>query len=232
MEMMAFLTDNVRILPILVPFLLLSLTLHEFAHARTALAFGDPTAQQAGRITLNPLEHLDPLGTIAIIFIGFGWAKPVPVNPLNMRNRTIGEITVSLAGPLTNLGLALFFALVLKGMQAAGRPVLPMLYSSTGGTEALLVEALFLAMSINVLLCIFNLLPLYPLDGHHIVRETLPRHKQSDFMNWQVRYGMPVMLAVIFGPRLLSTIFKVEFFDPLGEAHRSVMAVMIRIVLF
>ncbi len=231
MEMMAFLTNDLRILPILVPFLLLSLTLHEFAHARTALAFGDPTAQQSGRITLNPLAHLDPLGTIAIIFIGFGWAKPVPVNPLNMRNRKTGEIAVSLAGPLTNLGLALIFALVLKGMQAAGRPVLPLLYSATGGTEALLVEALFLAMSINVLLCIFNLLPLYPLDGHHIVRESLPRHRQADFMNWQMKYGMPAMLAVIFGPRLLSTLFKVEFFDPLGEAYRSAMALMIKLFI-
>src|ERR1035437_8633090 len=102
-----------------IPLLIFSLVVHECAHARTALAFGDPTAKNMGRITLNPLPHLDFMGTLCLIFSGFiGWAKPVPVNPYNLHPRRLGDIAVSFAGPASNLSLALIFGLILKGMVA------------------------------------------------------------------------------------------------------------------
>ena len=110
-----------QMLVALIAAMLISLTLHELAHARTALAFGDPTAQMMGRISLNPLRHLDPIGSIALVLsmmagAGIGWAKPVPVNPANLQPRRLGDIMVSLAGPMANLGLAVAAGLLLRLM--------------------------------------------------------------------------------------------------------------------
>jgi len=208
--------DIYRII-LIAPALLLSLTVHEYAHARTALAFGDPTAKLQGRVTLNPLAHLDPIGTIVLILSQFiGWAKPVPVNPMNLRPRRLGDIMVSLAGPLSNLSLAVVCGLVLRGMWAwvglpgAGNDV---------GTTALRYTyvILFVTMLANIGLGIFNLIPLFPLDGHHILRESLPTVDQrTNFMAWQVRYGVVVLAALIFMPRLLSMVLHRETFSPVG----------------
>ncbi len=191
--------------------LLMSLTLHEFAHARTAQAFGDPTARSMGRCTLNPLAHLHPLGTLMMVFVGFGWAKPVPVNPNNLRPRRLGDIAVSLAGPVSNLLLAALCAGVLRIMAATGTIVDP---KADFAVSDLVVFMLSYAVIVNICLLIFNLIPLFPLDGHHIGRETLPARLRGGYMQWQRRYGIGVFMALWIGPNLLSSV-NVDF-DPLG----------------
>jgi Zn-dependent protease len=151
---------------IMVVVLLFSVIVHEVAHGYVALRNGDPTARMLGRITLNPVPHIDPVGTIllpAILLMShagilFGWAKPVPVNPLNYRNYRWGEITVSAAGPLSNLALAAGFALLLRlGLMNLG-----------------FIKLAFFGVSINIFLALFNLIPIPPLDGSHIVAILLP----------------------------------------------------------
>jgi len=213
MEMSAFLLQDLRLLPVLAPMLLLSLTVHEFAHGRVALAFGDDTALRAGRLTLNPLKHLDPVGTAAIFLVGFGWARPVPVNPLAMTNRKTGEIAVSLAGPLSNLAMAILFASILKLLLAARIITYERIFlSEEMSLDSLLYIAASFAMSINILLCVFNLVPLFPLDGHHILRELLPADRQAGFMAWQVKYGTVILMALIFVPSLFENMP-----DPISE---------------
>jgi len=192
--------------------LLFSLALHELAHARTALAFGDPTAKNQGRCTLNPLVHLDPVGTISLLLAGFGWAKPVPVNPHNLNPPKMGSIAVSLAGPLANLGLAVIVGAGVRGLLALG-----VNFNSPGGSMILSV-ALYTVLA-NICLFAFNMLPLFPLDGHHIVRDQLPSRHQAGFMHWQLRYGRPLLIAIVLGPRLLN-LLNIPVFDPLGWVFR------------
>ena len=147
--------------------LLFSVIVHEVAHGYVALRNCDPTAKMLGRITLNPIPHIDPIGTIllpALLLMSgagiiFGWAKPVPVNPMNFRNYRWGEITVSAAGPLSNLALAVVFSYVLQ----LGPPNLGLMQMALWGVK------------INIFLALFNLIPIPPLDGSHIVSTLLPR---------------------------------------------------------
>ncbi len=192
--------DNLQLLPLLIPALLLSLILHEVAHARMALAFGDPTALRAGRITLNPLVHLDPIGTVALLLIGFGWARPVPVNPYLLRPPGLGDIMVSIAGPLTNLALAITAGCMVRIMVT-----IPGGFTQTMFGEMILKSLLF-TMLINLILCIFNMIPLAPLDGHHILGQLLPRRMREGYMIFQRQYGSFLLMVLIFGPQLLSMI--------------------------
>ncbi|MFA5111975.1 MAG: site-2 protease family protein [Desulfobaccales bacterium] len=147
--------------------LLFSVIVHEVAHGYVALLNGDPTARMLGRITLNPAPHIDPIGTILLPLlllmthagILFGWAKPVPVNPLNYRNYRWGEFAVSAAGPVSNLVLAALFSMVLRlGINNPG-----------------LMQMAYFGVSINIFLALFNLIPIPPLDGSHILVLFLPR---------------------------------------------------------
>jgi Zn-dependent protease len=147
--------------------LLFSVIVHEVAHGYVALLNGDPTARIMGRITLNPVPHIDPVGTIILPLlllmshagILFGWAKPVPVNPLNFRNYRWGEFAVSAAGPVSNLVLAAIFSVILRlGLENPG-----------------LLQLAFFGVSINIFLALFNLIPIPPLDGSHILVLVLPR---------------------------------------------------------
>ena len=191
------------------PPLLFSIVVHEVAHARTALFFVDPTAQRLGRTSLNPLVHLDPIGTLALLFIGFGWAKPVPVDYRNLHPPRLGNIMVSLAGPLSNLSLAVICGVLLKILF-----VLPGLENYAAAET--LVNVLFYTFAVNVALCAFNLLPLFPLDGHHILRELLPYHKRMAFMQWQMQFGTTALMALVLGPQLLSYLFKQPIPSPIG----------------
>jgi len=208
---------------LLIP-LALSLSVHEMAHARTALAFGDPTAKNMGRCTLNPLAHLDPIGTLALVLIGFGWAKPVPVNVNNLHPRKWGDIAVSIAGPLSNLMLAVLAALALR----FALKYLNLAATNLGQTVFGL--AMFTIVA-NLSLFAFNMLPLYPLDGHHIFREQLPADMQAGFMQWQIHYGRLVLMALIFVPMLLAGT-QYAFIDPLGWGFRHLMNVAVKMVLW
>jgi Zn-dependent protease len=204
--------DFVRLLQACVA-MVISLSLHELAHARTALAFGDPTAKLMGRISLNPLRHLDPIGSLAFILTslagaGCGWAKPVMVNRANLNPQRLGDIMVSLAGPMANLGLAAVCAMLIR--------ILPHLPGLHVQLESPIVEFLWLMVIWNIMLMLFNLIPLYPLDGHHIQREILPARLQGHYMNWQLAFGRHVLLGLLFVPALLSNVAKVHVPNPLS----------------
>jgi len=180
-----------------VPPMLLQLTVHEYAHARVALAFGDPTAASLGRVSFNPLRHLDLVGTLAFILTQMvGWGKPVPVNPYNLHPPRLGEAMVSAAGPLSNLALAIVSGLLLHLVLWTG-PVLP---EAVFGS---LFAMLYLSFVLNLAVCAFNLTPLFPLDGHHILREILPPRMHPGYMHWQMRYGVTALVLLWVGPGLL-----------------------------
>ena len=187
------------------PPLLLALTLHEYAHGYVAYRLGDPTARDAGRLTLNPLSHLDPIGTIAFFFIKFGWAKPVPVNPYYFKNPRQDMLWVALAGPVTNLLLAVASALLLKAMIAAAViPYTPML----GAILVPLYNMLVASVWINLVLCIFNFLPIPPLDGGRILTGLLPEDLARTYASFE-RYGFIVILLLAFSGVLGTVIFPV-----------------------
>ena len=188
---------------ILAPPLLFALTFHEFAHGFVAYRLGDPTARDAGRLTLNPLKHLDPLGTIAFFFIKFGWAKPVPVNPNYFQNPKKDMLWVALAGPVTNLILAIGSAMLTKGvwMIATALP-----YSAAA--EAILVplnSMLIASVWINLVLCILNLLPIPPLDGGRILTSLLPDHLALSYMKIE-RFGFIIIIVLAFSGLLSEVI--------------------------
>lgn len=145
--------------------LVIAFTVHEFMHAFVAYKFGDLTAKNAGRLTLNPLVHLDPLGSIMLLVAGFGWAKPVPVNPFIIRQKhPAGLMLVSLAGPLSNLTMAAIGGLTIRllvAMKAAWAP-------------EWLVQFIFQFVIVNILLFLFNMIPVAPLDGEKVMEYTMP----------------------------------------------------------
>lgn len=168
-----------------------ALTVHEAAHAYTALFLGDPTAKMAGRTTLDPGAHLDMFGTLCLLFVGFGWGKPVPVNIHNFHYPALGNIVTSLAGPLSNLIFAFVLAL----------PVNFLPYD----TPAMMF--LTIGMHINIVLAVFNLLPIPPLDGGHAIAELLPTEGKVQFLIYgpYVLFGI-IAIDIAFKTSLLSTL--------------------------
>ncbi|MFH1714071.1 MAG: site-2 protease family protein [Candidatus Nealsonbacteria bacterium] len=179
----------------LIVILIFSVVIHEVAHGATANYLGDPTAKYAGRLTLNPIKHLDPIGSVILPLvliimaqvtgggIIFGWAKPVPINPFNFRDRKYGSAKVSLAGPGANLAVALFFGLALR--------LIPFVSGIPG-----LVSIFSYIVYINILLAVFNLLPIPPLDGSHILFTFLPGEERIRAALSQ--YGLFILLFVLF----------------------------------
>jgi Zn-dependent protease len=164
-----------------------SFPVHEFAHAATAVALGDQTPRRQGRYTLNPLAHIDWLGALLVVVVGFGWARPVQWNPNNITiDRKVGSILVALAGPVSNLLLAIIAAIVIKNVE--GR---------------LLQEYIFDFIQINVYLFVFNLIPIPPLDGSHVLFALLPGNNFELQMQLS-RYGFLILMLVIFlAPNLI-----------------------------
>jgi len=179
-----------------VPALLFGLTFHEWGHARMALALGDDTALRAGRVTLNPLAHLDPIGTLAMLFAPFGWAKPVPVNPHNFRHPR-GDFLVSAAGPGMNVLLAFIAGLLYRLLPFA-------VYGELGPAGRFFIEFLPHFVILNLSLAIFNLIPLRPLDGSHALANLLPLEQAYRFNQFNQAYGMSILFALIILPNVIA----------------------------
>jgi len=203
--MLDFSVEALASMVLRLPVILLALTLHECAHAWSADRLGDPTARHLGRITLNPLRHLDPIGTLCLLFAPIGWAKPVPVNPLNFRNPGRDDVLVSVAGPVSNLLQAVVFALLLHlpwgrwvFVDLAGPGPARTVMEAQGMQK--FVWAVWIMVSLGVLLnvglAVFNMLPFFPLDGHHIARENLRGEARETFIRIQP-YGPFIIMALV-----------------------------------
>jgi len=166
-----------------IPALVVAFTFHEYAHAKVADLLGDPTPRYAGRLTLNPAAHLDPIGLLMLWFFRFGWAKPVPVNPYLFRNRRYGEAMVSLAGPGMNLLLAFVSVLVYDSGAAAFNPAFQ--------------QIIYLLVIYNLSLAFFNLLPIPPLDGSHVLRSLLSGRSAYAYAQVE-QYGMFILVALLW----------------------------------
>lgn len=177
---------------IMIPAILLGFTFHEYAHAKMADKLGDKTPRFQGRLTLNPMAHLDPIGTFCIIFFGIGWAKPVQVNPSAFKNFYKDDLKVSLAGPVANLIVAFFGTILYILLSILGGYGI-----ITGTLFSVLFSMAGQIVWINIVLFVFNLLPLPGLDGFSIFRDLAPKHfyKMSDSI---YRYQFVIFLAIIF----------------------------------
>ncbi len=196
------LNQSLEVYILLIPVLLISLTIHELSHGYVAYRLGDNTAKDQGRLTLNPLKHLDPIGTIMMIVAHIGWAKPVPVNPFFFRDRKKGMMLVSIAGPLSNIMMA-FIGVLLYQIS-----FITMYGGIVAGSKPLMYWLLFLKLffTINLNLAIFNLLPVPPLDGSKILSAVLPTEKYFRFMQHERTIGMIFLLVIIIFPSIISSI--------------------------
>lgn len=170
------------------PGILYAMTIHEFFHGYMALKFGDPTPKLSGRLTLNPLKHIDWFGFIALIIAHIGWAKPVPVNPYYFRNPKRDMGIVALAGPLSNIGSAVIIGLILRFSY-------PLMISNPV-TRILFLMLLFTVM-VNLFFAFFNLIPLHPLDGSHILESLLPPEYAMRYRE-MARYSPFILIGIIF----------------------------------
>lgn len=195
----------------MVPPILMALTLHEYAHAYVAYRLGDKTAMYEGRLTANPLKHLDPLGTLLLFIAGFGWAKPVPVNPWEFVDPKRGMMLVSLAGPGTNLFLALVGAILFG------------LFTPSGDLFFMLNYFIY----INVLLAVFNILPIPPLDGSKILAGILPG--RQPWLYQLERYGTPILFLLIFFG-ILNPVLRF-FIEPIYHVLISLASVVAKVPL-
>jgi Zn-dependent protease len=194
--------EFLKLLACMLPVMLISLTLHEWGHAFAAHKCGDDTARNLGRMTMNPLKHIDPIGFVMILLVGFGWAKPVPVNPRNYRNYKRGEAIVSLAGVTMNLLLAIAFS---AAFVIFYRLYLHMiLYGKmyTWLENGLLLQILMYGVCLNLALCIFNLLPFYPLDGYHVFELIFAKRLPMKVFLFLRRYGQFILIGLLLVFRL------------------------------
>lgn len=178
-----------------IPAIIIAITCHEFAHAWVAYRFGDTTAYNEGRVSLNPLRHLDPLGTLGIIFVGFGWGKPVPVDPNQLRHPK-ADLLVSAAGPATNLLLAALGAIPLRIPGIA-----EWVHRAGFGNAALVLFPMFI--QVNLMLAVFNFLPIGPLDGSHVLEQLLPLRQGLRFREFNRSYGYTLLMVLILSGYLL-----------------------------
>tara|TARA_B110000014_G_scaffold31097_1_gene19526 strand:+ start:390 stop:1010 length:621 start_codon:yes stop_codon:yes gene_type:complete len=169
-----------EVLVLLIPVLLFALVFHEFSHGWVANKLGDPTAKYAGRLTLNPMVHLDILGSLMILFVGFGWAKPVPVDSRYLANPRIDMMKIAFAGPAANLLLALIAGTIIR----------------LTGYMGVLTSMLIMFTQINIMLAVFNMIPIPPLDGSQIFSGLMVRHNPDIVMKLQM-YGPQILMGLI-----------------------------------
>lgn len=174
---------------IYLPAIIVGLSFHEFSHAAVASKLGDPTAKSLGRVTINPLAHIDVLGFLALLLIGFGWGKPVPIDPRYFKHRRRDEILVSLSGVTMNLILAILFTGILKLLDQSANPFFA---TAPGG---ILIQMLVGCIWINLVLLIFNLIPIPPLDGFHVLAEVLNLRRTP--LYYQIYEKGPFLLLLL-----------------------------------
>ncbi len=187
----------------IIPAALIAIVFHETSHGLMSYLLGDPTPKEQGRLTLNPSKHLDLFGTLCLVFLGFGWAKPVRVDPRYYKNHKWGMAFVALAGPLANFIIAMFgglmYAILLK-------------FSSFTGISEMLAEFSMYLVMINVGLGIFNLIPIPPLDGSKIIGAFLPESAYYQYMKYQ-KYGMIFVLGLLVLLNFLQAMGYPSLFD-------------------
>lgn len=175
----------------IIPGIIVGISFHEFAHGWAAYKMGDPTPKFQGRLTVNPKAHIDPVGLVALLFAGFGWGRPVEINPNNFKNRRKGEFITALAGVVMNLLLAIAFAIIIKIMLMLGGTA----FAATS-IGSIIIEILVYVIQINLVLMVFNLIPVPPLDGFTVVTE-LFNVKHTPAYYTVCRYGSLILLALI-----------------------------------
>ncbi|MCQ2358716.1 MAG: site-2 protease family protein [Phascolarctobacterium sp.] len=195
-----------------IPALLFAITVHEYAHAIAADEEGDPTPAMMGRLTLNPLAHLDPIGALLLVVCGFGWAKPVSINPNNFRNRKTGVLNVAFAGPLANLFLTFAAALMWACL------------AKFGIHDKGVYNFLFWMQLYNVWFAFFNLIPIPPLDGSRILSELLPYDMAWKYENIVGQYGFYILIALVF------TGMTSLFINPLANGYMRLVNMIIRLI--
>ena len=196
--------------------LVTGISFHEFSHAYVADRLGDELPRRSGRVTLNPLAHLDPAGTVLLFLVGFGWGKPVPVNPYATRDPKASLAIVAGAGPLSNFLVAAVAGLPLNLGWIPWLPpfnvgVINSLIRGGWGTEQYLGLYLSAVVLVNIILGVFNLLPLYPLDGHRVVPAFLTNEAAHSYMQFQARYGFIILLILVALPFLTGGDFGILF---------------------
>jgi Zn-dependent protease len=195
---------------IALPAIVIGFTAHEFAHAATAVAFGDNTPREQGRFTLNPLKHIDLIGLVMILVLRFGWAKPVEYNPSRLKRPVEYGILITLAGPFANLIMAMLSVLGLKFCLA---------YHASDIVTAIVYQL----ASINVMLCLFNLIPLPPLDGAHVLYWAIPDSLER-VRQLYMQVGYWVLIALVFIPSITG----VDFF-PIGRLCDNFLRLLLRL---
>ena len=192
--------------------IVVAVTFHEFSHAFVALQMGDSTAKLLGRVSLNPIRHLDLMGSLAFLFFHFGWGKPVPINPYNMRRvgPLTGDFLATIAGPISNVVLAFLVTVPFR------LELVP-----TRGLDPYVGQFVQTLLSVNISLAAFNFLPIPPLDGFSIARLFLPRHVTG----WIEQYGMFLLIALVFLPQFLGRQFDIigRITDPLRAIITSIV---------
>ncbi|MFA6981822.1 MAG: site-2 protease family protein [Patescibacteria group bacterium] len=178
--LISYLFNNPLVFVLIAVALIISITIHEFSHALASHLLGDSTAKSMGRLSLNPKAHLDPMGTLLLLFAGIGWGKPVPFNPLNLRNPRRDSAIIAFSGPLSNFVLAILISLTLRVF----------------GSGGMVAGFLHLVVFYNLILCFFNLIPINPLDGFKVVAGLLP---QELFYQWMqfAPYGSYILLFLV-----------------------------------
>ncbi|EIA21503.1 site-2 protease family protein [Listeria fleischmannii] len=191
-----FLAYPLEMLPYVVVSILIAFTIHEWAHAATALLFGDDTAKNEGRFSINPLVHVDLIGLLMVVIVGFGWAKPTPVNRFKLKKRKLGSILVSLAGPISNLILA-FLAVGIFAYFIGG--------AGGDGLNTIWSNFLTIFIQLNLVLFIFNLIPFPPLDGYQVLVEFLPSRLRAKVQPVE-QYAFLIFLIIALTPLYSITI--------------------------
>jgi Zn-dependent protease len=175
------------------PAILIGISIHEYGHALAAVKLGDDTPLHQGRLTLNPLSHLDPFGFLCLLLVGFGWAKPVMINPRNFKNPKRDDIIVSIAGVTLNLVTAVIFVLIIKVLVSNFRSI----FNTNTGQYLLIM--LYSVVQINIVLMVFNLIPLPPLDGHHILQDLGGRRVYQFYHQYEQYIRLGLILFLLTG---------------------------------